>query len=45
VDSRIFSLWEKVLSIASSLVLSDEDDEPIWQYHSSEFILPNLYIV
>jgi hypothetical protein len=46
VDSRIFSLWEKVLSIASSLVLSDEDDEPIWQYHSSQvYSSQSLYSV
>jgi hypothetical protein len=35
VDIRLFNLWEEVLSIASSLVLSSEDDEPVWQFHSS----------
>jgi hypothetical protein len=35
VDVRLFNLWEEVLSIASSLVLSSEEDEPMWQFHSS----------
>jgi hypothetical protein len=29
-------LWEEVLSIAASLELNNEDDEPVWQYNSSE---------
>jgi hypothetical protein len=28
-------LWEEVLSIAASLELNNEDDEPVWQYNSS----------
>jgi hypothetical protein len=27
-------LWEEVLSIAASLELNNEDDEPVWQYNS-----------
>jgi hypothetical protein len=34
VDIRLFNLWEEVLNIASSLSLSNEDDEPVWQIHS-----------
>jgi hypothetical protein len=30
VDSRMFGLWEKVVCLAESLELTDEDDEPIW---------------
>jgi hypothetical protein len=29
VDIRLFNLWEEVLNIASSLSLSNEDDEPV----------------
>jgi hypothetical protein len=35
VDIRLFNQWEEILAIASSINLSDEDDEPIWQYNSS----------
>jgi hypothetical protein len=35
VDIRLFNLWEEVLNFASSLVLSNEDDEPVWQFHST----------
>jgi hypothetical protein len=34
-DIRLFNLWEEVLSIAASLELSNDDDEPVWQYNSS----------
>jgi hypothetical protein len=34
VDIRLFNLWEEVLSIAASLELNNEDDEPVWQYNS-----------
>jgi hypothetical protein len=35
VDSRMFGLWEEVVCLAESLELTDEDDEPIWQFQSS----------
>jgi hypothetical protein len=35
MDIRLFNPWEEVLSIASSLELSSEEDEPVWQYNSS----------
>jgi hypothetical protein len=35
VDRRLFDLWKEVLGIASSLKLSSEEDEPVWQYNSS----------
>jgi hypothetical protein len=31
----LFTLWEEVLNIASSIVLSNEDNEPLWRFHSS----------
>jgi hypothetical protein len=35
MDIRLFNPWEEVLSIASSLELSSEEDEPVWQCNSS----------
>jgi hypothetical protein len=35
VDARLFSLWEEVVSLASTIVLSEDDDEMIWQFHTS----------
>jgi hypothetical protein len=35
VDIRLFNLWEDVLGLASSLEISSEEDEPMWQYNSS----------
>jgi hypothetical protein len=35
VDIRLFNQWEEILAIDSSINLSDEDDEPIWQYNFS----------
>jgi hypothetical protein len=35
MNIRLFNPWEEVLSIASSLELSSEEDEPVWQYNSS----------
>jgi hypothetical protein len=35
VDIRLFNLWEEVLGLASSLEISSEEDEHVWQYSSS----------
>jgi hypothetical protein len=35
VDSRVFQLWKEVVSIASTIVLTGEDDALVWQYQSS----------
>ncbi|TVT99236.1 hypothetical protein EJB05_55412, partial [Eragrostis curvula] len=32
VDSNLMRRWEEVLQIASTIVLTDEEDKPIWQY-------------
>jgi hypothetical protein len=31
----LFRMWDEVFSITSTLVLSDEEDELIWQHTSS----------
>jgi hypothetical protein len=38
----LFSLWEEVLGIASSIALYDEEDEPVWQFYSSGVYFQNL---
>jgi hypothetical protein len=35
VDDKLFRMWDEVVNVASTLVLSDEDDELIWQHTSS----------
>jgi hypothetical protein len=35
VGRRLYDMWLKVCSIAETLVLSDSEDELIWQYQSS----------
>jgi hypothetical protein len=35
VDLRLFNLWEEVVSIASTVVLNEDNDEMVWQFHSS----------
>jgi hypothetical protein len=35
VDRRLYHMWLEVCSIAKSIVLSEEEDELIWQHHSS----------
>jgi hypothetical protein len=46
VDVRLFSMWKEVLSIASSIVLTDEEDEPAWQFYSSRiYSSQSLYSV
>jgi hypothetical protein len=35
VDSRVFQLWKEVVSIASTIVLTGEEDALVWQYQSS----------
>jgi hypothetical protein len=35
VDIRLFNLWKEVVSIACSLELSTDEDELVWQFHSS----------
>jgi hypothetical protein len=34
VDIRLFNMWEQVISAASTLVLSKEEDELIWWFNS-----------
>jgi hypothetical protein len=36
---RLHSLWEELLRIASTICLTDREDEMVWQFQSSEFIL------
>jgi hypothetical protein len=45
VDDRVFQLWEEVLSIATSIEFSKEEDESVWQFNSVGFIHFNLFIV
>jgi hypothetical protein len=46
VDVRLFSPWKEVLSIASSIVLTDEEDEPACQFYSSRiYSSQSLYSV
>jgi hypothetical protein len=35
VDRRLFLLWEELVGIVSTVVLTDEEDAPAWQFHSS----------
>jgi hypothetical protein len=35
VTIRLFQLWEEVVSIAESIELSPDEDEMVWQFHSS----------
>jgi hypothetical protein len=35
VDARLYNMWEELVSIASSICLSDSEDEMVWQFHSS----------
>jgi hypothetical protein len=35
VDRRLFDLWEEVLSITTSLELTTEEDELVWEYNFS----------
>jgi hypothetical protein len=35
VDLRAYHLWEEVVSIASTASLTEDDDEMVWQFHSS----------
>jgi hypothetical protein len=35
VDLRLFNQWEEILAIASTINFSEEEDEPIWEFHSS----------
>jgi hypothetical protein len=34
VDIRLFNMWEEVVSLTSTIVLSEDDDEMIWQFQS-----------
>jgi hypothetical protein len=39
-------MWEEVVSLAKSLELTSEEDEPIWQFQSSRiYSSQSLYIV
>jgi hypothetical protein len=35
VDIRLYNMWEELLSIASSICLSDKDDDMVWMFNSS----------
>jgi hypothetical protein len=35
VDRRFYQMWEELVSIAESLVLTDEEDDYVWQFNSS----------
>jgi hypothetical protein len=35
VDIRLYNMWEELLSIASTICLTDKEDEMVWQFHSS----------
>jgi hypothetical protein len=46
VDVRLFNMWDEVVSIASALELTGEEDEPIWPFHSSGvYSSQSLYVV
>jgi hypothetical protein len=34
MDRRLFNQWEEIVSLVSTVNLTDEDDEPVWQYHT-----------
>jgi hypothetical protein len=34
LDSRVYSLWEEVVAIASTINFTNEDDEPVWVFQS-----------
>jgi hypothetical protein len=34
---RLFLMWEEVVNIASTLILSSAEDELIWCFHTSRF--------
>jgi hypothetical protein len=36
VDIRLYNLWEELLSIASTICLTNREDEMVWQFQSSE---------
>jgi hypothetical protein len=35
VDTRLFNMWEEIVSIASMINYTGEEDEMIWQFQSS----------
>jgi hypothetical protein len=35
VDVKLYNLWEEVVGIATSLVLTSEENQMVWQYQSS----------
>jgi hypothetical protein len=35
VNNRLFNMWEEIMAIASSICLTEEEDEMVWQFHSS----------
>jgi hypothetical protein len=35
VDLRLYNMWEELLSIASTICLTYDKDEMVWQFHSS----------
>jgi hypothetical protein len=40
VDVRLFNLWEELLSIASTIILTNKEDEMVWQFQMCD---ANLY--
>jgi hypothetical protein len=46
VDVRLMNMWYEVVNIASTLELSQDEDELIWQFHSSGvYSSQSLYVV
>jgi hypothetical protein len=46
VDRRFYQMWEELVSIAESLVLTDEEDDYAWQFNSSRiYSSQSLYSV
>jgi hypothetical protein len=46
VDRRLYQLWEELVSIADALVLTEDEDEPVWQFSSNGiYSYQSLYAV
>jgi hypothetical protein len=45
VDRRLYQMWEEQVNIAETLILSDEEEEPIWKFNSTGCSPPNLSIM
>jgi hypothetical protein len=46
LDHRLMRLWDELISIAETIVFSGEEDELVWQFHSSGvYSLQSMYVV